>query len=224
MIPRTAFIDFSFDLKITTRYSRAVPPRQVRRQEEMQMLRFRSALPFAIVAFAGLGCHARPPATAPARTTRAPSTVPARPPAPTPPPPAAAPAPAPLSEEELFRRKSLDELNAEHPLADVFFDYDQNVLRDDAKQALQKDAAWLQKWPQTVVLVSGHCDERGSEEYNLALGGRRADVVKEYLTSLGIAANRIQTRSVGKESPFCTASEESCWSQNRRGHFLITAK
>lgn len=188
------------------------------------MLRFRSALPFALVAFAGAGCHARPPATAPARTSPAAPTAPVRPPAPRPAPPAAAPAPASLSEEELFRRKSLDELNAEHPLGDVFFDYNENVLRDDARQQLQKDAAWLQKWSHTAVLVSGHCDERGTEEYNLALGGRRADVVKEYLVSLGIAADRIQTRSVGKESPFCAASEESCWSQNRRGHFVVTAK
>jgi peptidoglycan-associated lipoprotein len=190
------------------------------------MPRFHLACCFTAVALTGIACHARPPATAPARSAPVkPPTVPPRPPA-----PAAAPVPrpvaaaAPLTDEELFRRKSLDQLNAEHPLDDVFFDYDQNVLRDDARQELQQDAKWLQKWPSAAILVSGHCDERGTAEYNLALGGRRAEVVKEYLTSLGVAANRIQTRSVGKESPFCAESGESCWSQNRRGHFVVTAK
>ena len=106
--------------------------------------------------------------------------APARPPAPPPPPkaaanPAATPAP---SEAELFRRKSLNELNAEHPLGDVFFDYDQNALRDDARSVLQRDAAWLAKWPQTRIRIDGHCDERGTPEYNLALGDRRAEVVR----------------------------------------------
>jgi peptidoglycan-associated lipoprotein len=131
---------------------------------------------------------------------------------------------APLTEAELFRRKSVSDLNAEHPLADAFFDYNQNTLKDDARQALQKDAQWLAKWPQTVIRVDGHCDERGTPEYNLALGERRADVVKEYLASLGVKADRIQTRSLGKEAPFCHDDGESCWSQNRRGHFEITSK
>lgn len=188
------------------------------------MPHFRAALPIALAASAALGCHARPPATAPAHTAPAAPAAPARPPAPRTAPPATAPTPAAATEEELFRRKSLDELNAEHPLADAFFDYDENGLRGDAKAALEQDAKWLQKWPHTAVLVSGHCDERGTGEYNLALGGRRAEIVKEYLTSLGVAADRIQTRSVGKESPFCAESAESCWAQNRRGHFVITAK
>jgi len=152
-------------------------------------------------------------------------TAPVAPPAPAPPaPPSAARQPAPLSEEELFRRKSLTELNAEHPLSDPFFDYDQNALREDARAALQRDAAWLSKWPGTRVVVEGHCDERGTAEYNLALGDRRAEAVKAYLTSLGVAADRVQVRSLGKEEPFCTADGESCWSQNRRGHFVITSK
>jgi peptidoglycan-associated lipoprotein len=119
---------------------------------------------------------------------------------------------------------SLDELNAESPLTDAFFDYDHSELRDDARAALQRDATWLLKWKQTAVKVEGHCDERGTAEYNLALGQRRADAVKAYLVDLGIEARRIDTTSVGKEAPFCRASGESCFAQNRRGHFLITAK
>jgi len=158
--------------------------------------------------------------------TPAPPTAPAAPPPPAPRPPAPTTArpPAPLSEDDLFRRESLSELNAEHPLNDAFFDYDQNALRDDARSALQRDAAWLAQWPQTRVLIEGHCDERGTAEYNLALGDRRAEAVKGYLTSLGVAPDRLQVRSLGKEEPFCRDNGESCWAQNRRGHFVITAK
>src|SRR5215467_14273339 len=125
--------------------------------------------------------HAVPPAAAPSQTTPA-SAVPARPPAPPPPPAAAArPAPGALSEAELFQRKSLAELNAEHPLADVFFDYDKNGLRDDSRAVLQQDAKWLAKWPHTRIRIDGHCDERGSAEYNLALGDRRAIAARDYL-------------------------------------------
>ena len=186
---------------------------------------FKSWCPLLLLAVAAAGCHPRPPATAPSRTTPTPSTVPARPPAPpAPPAPAARPTPAPLSEAELFRRKSLNALNAERPLGDVFFDYDQNALPEEARRVLQQDAQWLTKWPQTTVRIDGHCDERGSAEYNLSLGDRRAATVREYLTSLGVPADRIQMRSLGKEAPFCQGNGESCWSQNRRGHFEITKK
>jgi peptidoglycan-associated lipoprotein len=182
--------------------------------------------PFVILAVAGAGCHSRPPATAPSRAPVAAPAAPARPPAPPPRAPAAAvrPTTAPLTEAELFNRKTLDELNADHPLGDPFFDYNQDTLRDDARRVLQQDAQWLAQWPQTVIRVDGHCDERGTAEYNLALGERRADVVKEYLNGLGVRSERIQTRSLGKEAPFCQGPDESCWSQNRRGHFVITAK
>jgi peptidoglycan-associated lipoprotein len=129
-----------------------------------------------------------------------------------------------VSEADLFQRKSLDQLNAEQPLGDVFFDYDQNVLRDDGRRALQQDAQWLAKWPSTRVRVDGHCDERGTAEYNLALGDRRADTIRDYLVSLGIDVRRIDVRSLGKEVPFCRDGGETCWSQNRRGHFVITGK
>ena len=178
-----------------------------------------------VLAGAGSACHSqRPPTVA----SRPPATVPMAPPRPPSPPrppvAAAAPTAAPLTEEELFRRKSLDTLNAEHPLGDPLFDYDQDALRDDARRVLQQDARWLAKWPETRIRVDGHCDERGTAEYNLALRERRAATVKDYLASLGVTADRIQTRSLGKEAPFCQDTGESCWSQNRRGHFVITAK
>jgi peptidoglycan-associated lipoprotein len=176
------------------------------------------------VAVTAAACHHQPPASAPSRTAVTPA-APATPPAP-PPPPARATRPAATAptEADLFAQKSLDQLNAERPLSDVFFDYDQNTLRDDGRRVLQNDAEWLKHWPSTVVRVDGHCDERGTAEYNIALGDRRAIVVKEYLISLGIAPSRIEIRSLGKESPFCQADGESCWSQNRRGHFVITRK
>jgi peptidoglycan-associated lipoprotein len=189
----------------------------------MSVTRWSIVLPMLLLAIAA--CHKRPPVIA--ASTRPPAAI-TTPPAPPPAPrsnAAAAPAPAkPLSESELFERMTLDQLNASHPLNDVFFDYDQNVLRDDARQVLQRDAQWLAKWPQTKIRIDGHCDERGTEEYNIALGDRRAVTVRDYLTSLGVSEGRIQTVSLGKESPFCTATGESCWAQNRRGHLMITAK
>ena len=181
---------------------------------------------FALVvaAIAGAACHTRPPATAPSRTAPV-SAAPARPSAPPPAPARAVAAPSrALTDEELFARKSLNELNAEHPLGDAFFDYNQTTLGDEDRRVLQRDAQWLAKWPQTKVVVEGHCDERGTAEYNLALGDRRAEVVTEYLTSLGVSPSRVETRSLGKEAPFCRDSGEACWAQNRRGHFVITAK
>jgi peptidoglycan-associated lipoprotein len=189
------------------------------------MLNVKLWCPLLVLAVVGGGCHTRPPAIAPSRSASNASPVPARPPAP-PPPPRAAPRPAAAvpTEAELFGRKSLSELNAEHPLGDVFFDYDQNTLTEDARRALQQDAAWLAKWPQTRIRIDGHCDERGTPEYNLALGERRADVVREYLTNLGVKSDRLQMRSLGQEAPFCRGETEVCWSQNRRGHFEITEK
>jgi peptidoglycan-associated lipoprotein len=103
----------------------------------------------------------------------------------------------------------------------VFFEVDQHSIRPDAQAVLQKQAAWLKQYPQTKLLVEGHCDERGTREYNLALGDRRAYAVKEFLVSLGIDAARLQTKSYGKERPTCTESDDSCWQQNRRGYSVL---
>jgi peptidoglycan-associated lipoprotein len=158
----------------------------------------------------------------------APPAAPAPPPPPPPPPPAApAPAPAPpraLSEEEIFSRKSLDELNKEMPLADVSFDYDMSSIRDDQRAILQKNADFMRRWTTVRVTLEGHADARGTNEYNLALGERRGNAVKDYLTGLGIAAERMVVISKGEESPLCTEETEGCFARNRRGHFIITAK
>jgi peptidoglycan-associated lipoprotein len=104
----------------------------------------------------------------------------------------------------------------------VHFEYDAYNITEEGKSVLQRQAAWLQKYPSVRVTVEGHCDERGTREYNLALGARRANSVKEYLASLGVSAGRVDTISYGKERPICTESDESCWAQNRRGVTTIT--
>ena len=129
-----------------------------------------------------------------------------------------------LSEEDLFAQKTLDQLNAERPLADVLFSLDEWTIRDDARVILQKNADWLRRWSSTRITIEGHCDDRGTGEYNLALGERRAHAVKEYLASLGITPERVLVVSRGEESPVCSDGSEGCWQQNRRGHPVITAK
>jgi peptidoglycan-associated lipoprotein len=180
------------------------------------------------VAVASACHHKAPVAPAAAARPQAPAPVVARPPAAPPPAPAPAPAargPMALSPEEAFARESLDQLNRDQPLGDAFFAYDSAALQDEARNALETDATWLLRWKQTSVRIEGHCDERGTAEYNLALGQRRADTVRQYLVSLGVDSKRIAITSLGKEAPFCTsAQDDACWSQNRRGHFLITAK
>jgi peptidoglycan-associated lipoprotein len=177
-----------------------------------------------MVAVAGAACHRnpkpQPPAPAPAPAP--PATTPATPP---PPPPAPAPAPAPApTEDEIFRNKTLEQLNAEKPLSDVFFAYDSTDLSDESRGLLQKNVEWMKRWTTTKAMVEGHADSRGTNEYNLALGERRADAVRDYLVSLGLANDRLTIVSKGEEQPFCKEETEACWQQNRRGHFIITAK
>jgi peptidoglycan-associated lipoprotein len=189
----------------------------------------RSVRVFAVIVLAaavGVGaCGKKKPAPPPAPPPAAPAPAPTTQPAPPPPPPPPAPAPAPTpTEDEIFAKKTLDQLNAEKPLGDAFFDLDSSQIREDAKPALQKDADWLKRWTGTRAMIEGHCDSRGTAEYNLALGERRAAAVRAYLVNLGVPADRITMVSKGKEQPFCSEENESCWSQNRRGHFIITAK
>jgi len=138
---------------------------------------------------------------------------------PPPPPPPHVPTPA-----EIWAAKSVADLNNEKPLDDVFFDLDKADLTDAGRASLQKDATYLSTYASATILISGHADERGTAEYNLALGERRAAATRDYLVSLGVQASRITVVSKGKEAPFCTEENEACWSQNRRGHFVFTAK
>jgi peptidoglycan-associated lipoprotein len=126
-------------------------------------------------------------------------------------PAAAPPAAAPPNVSELF----------EQNVKDVFFDTDKAELRGDARDALTKDAEFLRSYPDVHISIEGHCDERGSTEYNLALGQSRSQAAKNFLISLGISADRMETVSWGKERPFCTEHNEECWQQNRRDHFVL---
>jgi peptidoglycan-associated lipoprotein len=109
-------------------------------------------------------------------------------------------------------------------LKDVFFDFDKSAIRDDQKAPLAENVAWLKANARVKITVEGHCDERGTSEYNLGLGERRAKAVKDYLVAAGIAADRIATISYGKERPFVLGHDESAWKWNRRGHFVITGQ
>ncbi len=125
------------------------------------------------------------------------------------PAPAAAQVPS-ESEADLFAKN----------VKDVFFDFDKSEIRPDAMPIAQSDAQFLIQHPDLKLTIEGHCDARGSEEYNLALGASRANAVKDALTKNGVSANRISTISYGKEKPFCTANDDQCWQENRRGHFV----
>jgi peptidoglycan-associated lipoprotein len=150
-------------------------------------------------------------------------TPPPPPPQPQPQPPPAPPPHVP-TEAEIWAAKSVADLNNEKPLDDVFFDLDKADLSDADRASLQKDSTYLNAHTSAVILISGHADERGTAEYNLALGERRAAATRDYLVSLGVQASRINIVSKGKEAPFCTESTETCWGQNRRGHFAFTGK
>jgi peptidoglycan-associated lipoprotein len=167
-----------------------------------------------------------PPEPPPPAPPPPPQVAPEQPPPPPPPPPPQPPPPAPAepTEEEIFARMSLEELNRQGNLADVLFYYDEAALTDQARSTLDENAAWLRRWTSTRVTIEGHADSRGTTEYNLALGERRARAVQDYLASLGIAAARLTIVSKGEEEPLCMDEAESCWSRNRRGHFIITAK
>jgi peptidoglycan-associated lipoprotein len=179
-----------------------------------------------VLALAVAGCNKKPPAPAPAPPPPPPA-APVTPPPPPPPPaprPQPAPAPRPLSEEEIFSQKTVDQLNAEHLLGDAFFELDKSNISDEAKSILQKDADWLKRWKSAQVTVEGHCDSRGSAEYNLGLGSRRSNAIRDYLVSLGVPTTQLTVISKGKEAPVCSEEAEACWQQNRRGHFVITGK
>ena len=145
---------------------------------------------------------------------------------PPPPQPVSEPVPVPPEPvaEDTIGSKSLDDLNRDSPLKPLFFELDRADVSPEGQQILQANAAIMKKYPAWQITVEGHCDERGTAEYNLALGERRALAAKNYLVSLGIPADKIRVVSYGKEFPFDPGHDEGAWSKNRRAHFVITAK
>ncbi|MEL6568712.1 MAG: peptidoglycan-associated lipoprotein Pal [Pseudomonadota bacterium] len=153
----------------------------------------------------------------------APAPAPAPEPAPTPAPPPPPPPPPPPAPETFGPVDgSIDDFRV-NVGERVYFDLDQSRLDSDDREILMRQAAWLQSYPETRILVAGNCDERGTREYNLALGERRASVVKDYLVSQGIDPARIDTISYGKERPIAAGSNEQAWAQNRNGFTQITS-
>ena len=134
----------------------------------------------------------------------------------------AVPAKTQDSSLEAFQKGTLGQGNERGPLQDINFDYDRYDLRADAKAILNQNAAWLKAHPSAKVMVEGHCDERGTNEYNLALGAKRAETVKRYLQDLGAAPNMLSITSYGEELPLCKEPGAACWAKNRRAHFVVT--
>jgi peptidoglycan-associated lipoprotein len=129
--------------------------------------------------------------------------------------------PAQSSSLEAHREGTLGKGSTAGPLRDVNFDFDRYDLSPGAREILKGHATWLKANPQATVAVEGHCDDRGTNDYNLALGAKRAESVKSYLIDLGIGGSRLSTISYGEELPLCAEHNESCWAKNRRAHFVV---
>ena len=132
--------------------------------------------------------------------------------------------PVPEITEDAIGNRSLEDLNRDSPFRPAFFALDSSDLDDAGRAIVSANADIMKKYASWVVTIEGHCDERGTAEYNLALGERRAIAVKAYLVSLGVASDRLRTVSYGKEFPFDPGHAETAWSKNRRAHFVITSK
>lgn len=173
------------------------------------------------------GCPKKKPATPPTDIP-----IETQPVTPTPPPATDVPdTPAPVVEDQVEdplmsadMQVVNDELRRRGFSPDVYFNLDDSTLSDETRDRLARNADLLKSQPQFQLTIEGHADERGTNEYNLALGERRANAVRDYLGSLGVGADRMRTLSYGEERPVCTQSEEGCWSQNRRGHMVITGR
>ena len=181
------------------------------------------AVVMAIAALTAAACGGKKPETAPAPPPPPPEEKTTPTPPPPPPPPAPKPEPTAPTDEEIYAKMTFEDIAAKY-LTDVFFAFDSIELTGESRGALQKNAEFMKRRQSAAVLIEGHADSRGTNEYNLALGERRAGAVRDYMVSLGIAAARIKIVSKGEEQPFCREETEACWQQNRRGHFVITAK
>src|SRR5574337_491206 len=132
--------------------------------------------------------------------------------------------PPPVPRPEQPVKQAAQAVRQESPLKDIFFDFDRSNIRPDAKAALAEDIGWLGTHATAAITIEGHCDERGTSEYNLALGERRAQAAKDYLVALGINAKRVTVVSYGKERPFIVGHDEYAWKWNRRAHFVVKEK
>ncbi len=161
--------------------------------------------------------------TPPSAPIPPPPVVPEAPP-PAPPPAPRAEAPAQVDEYARLHAMSADEIEKSGLLGEVYFDFNKADIRDADRDTLTKNAAALKRFDFLRITIEGHCDERGTVEYNLALGERRAKAAYDYVVSLGVPADRLKTVSYGKEVPVCQQSTEECWQKNRRAHFTVTGK
>ena len=193
----------------------------------MHSKRMSIALALVVVTTAA-ACHKKPKAPVarplPPPPAETPAQTPTRPPEP--PAPAREPVsvPAEPTRDDAIASAPLDVINKNSPLKPVYFALDSAELTPESQKVLDEDGALLKRYGSWTITIEGHCDERGTAEYNLALGERRAVTARTYLVSIGIAAERLRTVSYGKEFPFDAGHDETAWSKNRRAHFVVTAK
>ena len=194
-----------------------------------------SVAPLLVLSLFLAGCPKRPATLAASAPAPGVATPPPAPPPPVPPPapPESTPPPPPPAASAPMPQVAtpappvlprVSEFAANANLKDVYFDFDKYDVRPDAARILDANATWLKANPGNLVLIEGHCDERGTAEYNLALGERRAKSTMNYLVGQGVAASRITVISYGKERPLCTEKTEACWAMNRRAHHLVKAQ
>jgi peptidoglycan-associated lipoprotein len=193
---------------------------------EMKAMRRATIVLMVILALVAACAKKKP---APVASTAPPPAAATPAPTPTAPPPRPAERveesiPVPAISEDAIGNRSLEDLNRDSPFRPAFFGLDSSELDDAGRAIVSANAAIMKKYPTWVVTVEGHCDERGTAEYNLALGELRAVAVKTYLVALGVSADRLRTVSYGKEFPFDAGHAETAWSKNRRAHFVITSK
>jgi len=180
---------------------------------------------FMLLVLAGACAKKQPPLGPQPAPPTATATAPVAPPTPPAPPQRVEESvPVPSISEDGISNRTLEDLNRNSPLQPAYFGLDSSELDDAGRAIVASNAAVLKKYPTWMVTVEGHCDERGTAEYNLALGERRAVAVKTYLVALGISPDRLRTVSYGKEFPFDAGHTETAWSKNRRAHFVITSK